>query len=258
MTVAGKTIYVLTSVHDIYAAQKAVGDFNHDISTLDFMSRFGVKPAATTILFDGPSASLLDMKNLEPNPSGKNMVHLGAAFLVTQLIPGKNLDDVQGVALNNIDHRLTWGEMSTNAIFSSKTNLRQKRVSLLQWTSQTLVESSTIAFFGPALLEIDPSIATTFLQFDDQMWKLLYSVPPPWSNDMLATKKKIHAALMTYLYLSKDQRKGEAWFVETYENEMRARGIKSHDIAGCLAMVLWVYVGHPLSYPLSLIDESES
>lgn len=255
---AGKTIYILTSVQDIYAAQKAVDDFNHDVSTLDFMSRFGVEPAATAILFADPSTSLLDMKNLEPNPSGKNMVHLGAAFLVTQLIPGKNLDDVRGVALSIIDQRLTWGEMSTNPIFSSKTDSRQKRVSLLQWTSQTLVESSTMAFFGPALLRIDPSIATTFLQFDDQMWKLLYSVPPPWSNDMLATKKKIHTALRTYLDLPKDQRKGEAWFVETYENEMRARGIKSHDIAGCLAMVLWVYVEHNLSYMLFPTDESES
>lgn len=210
------------------------------------MSRFGVTPAATSILFDDPSASLLDMKNLEPNPSGKNMVHLGAAFLVTQLIPGKNLDEVRGVALNLINQRLTWGQMSMNPIFSLKTNMRQKRVSLLQWTSQTLIESSTIAFFGPSLLRIDPSIGTTFLQFDDQMWKLLYSVPRPWSNDMLATKKKLHTTLMTYLDLSKDQRKGEAWFVRTYESEMRARGIKSHDIAGCLAMVLWVYVRLPL------------
>ena len=258
VTVASKTIYVLISVHDIYTAQKAVDDFNHDISTIDFMSRFGVSPSSLRILFDEPSASLIESKTLEPNPSRKNMTHLGAAFLVTQLIPGKNLDDVRGIALDLINQKLAWEDILTKPIFSSMTSLPQKRVSLLQWTSQTLVESSTTAFFGPALLDIDPNIADTFFQFDNKMWKLLYSVPPPWSNDMLATKKKLHTALVTYLNLPKEQRKGEAWFVRTYENEMRARGIGSDDIARCLTMVLWVYVEPFLSRCSSKFEKEEA
>ena len=230
----------MISVNDIYSAQKATGDFSHDLSTIDFMSRFGVTEASLKILFEDPSPSLLKMNGLEPNPSRKNMTHLGAAFLVTQLIPGKKLEDLQDIALSLIGQELTWDNIPKMPTAYPMTELTPKRTSLSRWISHTLVESNTTALFGPALLQIDPSIATTFLQFDDKIWKLLYSVPYPWSNDMLALKNKLHCVLVTYLEMPKEQRKGEAWFVRTYELEMRARGIATDDIAGNLAMVYWV------------------
>jgi hypothetical protein len=204
------------------------------------MSRFGITKSGLKILFEEPAPWLLESKVLQPNTSRKNMTHLGAAFFVTQLIPGKNLNDVQEIALSLMNEKLQWESMLKNPIYSTGANINQRRVSLLDWTSQTFVESTTIALFGPALLRIEPTLPSLFLQFDEKIWKLMYSVPSPWSNDMLAYKNKLHGALVKYLDLSKDQRTGASWFTRTFESEMRARGLGSHDIACCLAMVLWV------------------
>lgn len=230
----------MTSVHDIYSTQKATDYFSHDPSTVDFMSRFGVTEAGLKILFGDPSPSILTMQGLQPNPSRKHMTHLGAAFLVTQLIPGKKLEDVQHIALSLISQKLMWENIPMMPTTYPTTKMTPKRTSLSRWISYTLVESNTTALFGPALLQVDPAIATVFLQFDDKIWKLLYSVPWPWASDMLALKNRLHCALATYLDKPKEQRRGEAWFVRTYESEMRARGISTHDIASNLAMVYWV------------------
>ena len=168
-TIAGKTVYVLVSVHDIYAAQKAVDNFNHDISTTDFMDRFGVTKAGLKVLFEDPSPSLLRSKTLEPNPSAKHMTHLGAAFFVTQLVPGKTLENIQGVALHLIAKKLTPESILDGTVSVNKENSTHVRAYLLKWTSRTLVESTTTALFGPALLRMDPSLVTTFLQFDDNI-----------------------------------------------------------------------------------------
>lgn len=240
VTIAGKKTYILVSVDDIYVAQKAIDELTHDISTADFMSRFGVSQPGLQRLFAHPSLLSLDSKSLHPNPSNKHMTHLGAAFFVTQLIPGQNLNDVQDIALRIMGEKLTWEHLSAARLIGSATDSAARDVSLLQWASRTMIESTTTAFFGPALLKIEPSLAEVFTRFDDKIWKMLYSVPYPFAKDMLEPKERLHRALATYLQLPKHERQGESWFIRTFEQEARARGISSHDIARCLAMVYWV------------------
>lgn len=248
-TVAGRTIYVLMSTNDIYAAQKAVEDLNHDVSTVNFMSRFGVTKPDLQILFEDPPPSLLASTTLEPNPGRKNMVHLGAALFVTQLTPGKYLDTVQETCLDLLDQKMALHNLLSNPRFRTA-NTTSRPISLVSWVSHTLIESTSAAFFGPALLRLEPDLARYFLEFDSKMWKLLYSIPRPWSDDMLAARSKLQNALVAYLELPADEKAGGSWFVSKFESEMRARDISTHDIAGCLAMVYWVYVkSRPRSTP---------
>ncbi|KAL8753066.1 MAG: hypothetical protein Q9199_005311 [Rusavskia elegans] len=238
-TVAGRTIYLLMSTNDIYAAQKAVEDLNHDVSTVNFMSRFGVTKPGLQILFEDPPPSLLASTTLEPNPGRKNMVHLGAALFVTQLTPGKYLDTVQETCLDLLDQKMALHNLLSNPRFRTA-NTTSRPISLVSWVSHTLIESTSAAFFGPALLRLEPDLARYFLEFDSKMWKLLYSIPRPWSDDMLAARSKLQNALVAYLELPADEKAGGSWFVSKFESEMRARDISTHDIAGCLAMVYWV------------------
>lgn len=238
--IAGLKTYILVSVDDIHAAQKAVDELTHDFSTVDFMARFGVSKSGLQTLFAHPSVLNLEGKLLQANPANKNMTHLGAAFFVTQLIPGPNLTDIQDLALRLMDERMTHAHPPMSATtLSAARPPADCDVSLLQWVSRTMIESTTSALFGPVLLDIEPSLADVFNQFDDNMWKLLYSVPSFFSQNMLRSRNRLHSALTTYLDLPKDERPGECWFIRTFERETRARGIGTHDIACCLAMVYW-------------------
>ncbi|KAL8671948.1 MAG: hypothetical protein Q9168_003574 [Polycauliona sp. 1 TL-2023] len=57
---------------------------------------------------------------------------------------------------------------------------------------------------------------------------------------MLAARTKRQNALVAYLESPDEKKAGGSWFVRKFESEMRARGIGTDDIAGCLAMVYWV------------------
>lgn len=133
--------------------------------------------------------------------------------------------------------------MSNKVVLSSTAD--QRTVSLLQWTRDTLLDGATTAFFGNALLKIEPNLFESFSDFDDNSWKLTYRIPRPWSNDMYAAKQKAQNALATYFALPKEQRPGETWMVRTLETEMRGLGIESPDIAAFLMMVYWVINGNP-------------
>ena len=58
---------------------------------------------------------------------------------------------------------------------------------------------------------------------------------------MMAAKTTLHNALVAYLDLPGEQKAGASWFVKSFESETRLRGISTHDVAGCLAMVYWVH-----------------
>lgn len=208
-TVAGQTVYVLISVNDIYAAQRADDDLNHDVSRISFMSSFGVAESGLQILFEDPPPSLLASKTIEPNAGRKNMTHVGAALFVTQLAPGKNLNIVQETCTDLMNRKLAPDSVSS----SSLSSFSRSRITLLVWTSRILIESTISAFFGPTLLEIELQLASIFLDFDDTMWKLLYHVPPPWANDMMTGKTRLRNALVTYLESSSGQKASASWFV---------------------------------------------
>ena len=73
--------------------------------------------------------------------------------------------------------------MTAEYVLSSRLSLASKaskgRISNLDWTSRTLIKGTTLAFFGPELLHVEPEMASIFLGFDDKMWKLLYGAPRP-------------------------------------------------------------------------------
>ena len=88
------------------------------------------------------------------------MTHVGAALFVTQLTPEKNLKVVRETCIDPMNRKL-----ASSSLFS----LNRSKISILVWTRRTLVESTVSAFLGLTLLEIEPHLASIFLNFDDKM-----------------------------------------------------------------------------------------
>lgn len=240
--VAGTTIYVLFSAQDMYEAQRAGAALDSEAETINFLSQFGVSAKGLEILFD--DASLSSSGLLKRSPPAKHKTNLGVSYLMSQLTPGQALDDLTNIALEYISNNLPYAYTPEQSMFTPRENLACQKVSLRQWTSQTIMEATTLALFGPALLRLEPTLISTFLHFEDLIWKMVYSIPLPWSNDMQAAKNRLCRAFMMYLELPTSQRTGEAWFVRTFEFEMRARGMHIDDIASSLLTVFWGCVCH--------------
>ncbi|PHH75449.1 hypothetical protein CDD82_4448 [Ophiocordyceps australis] len=233
-TVLGRDFYIMTSATNIAAALKSLDAFDFSNHITDIMRKFGISPEAIEILHDVPTL-------LQTKPArGKSLADIGETSLRQQLNPGPKYNALEAVFLGEIDARLTWDALSPKAIQSHNADSTVKTVSLLELVRHTLVQSTTVAFFGPAILQVDSTIVDTFLYFDDRIWMFLYGIPPPWSSSMRAAKMKLHNAIHAYLALPKDRRPGAAWLISTLEEKMSGRDVSTRDIAGWLTMIFWV------------------
>lgn len=242
----GTKIYVMTSSQDVAVVYRNIEQLTFDEYIRGMMLQFGATPAAVDKMWRKPTSSdFLSSNDLQPNPLLKPLAHLSDGFNRQQLHPGERLDVLQNTFLGNIHKSLTWENMSPKVILSSvpgKESTRTRTVSLIAWTREVLLDGATRAFFGDALLEIDPQLFDSFFAFDDNSWKLTYKIPRPWSTEMYASKQKAQDALKKYFMLPKDKRPGAAWIIQTLETEMKARGIDESDISAFLMMIYWVFV----------------
>ena len=235
---AGERIYVMTAAEDVHAVNINTEQLTFDGYVKDMMNAFGATNSAIVKMFENPPNHIQHLPGLQPNPSCKPLAHMAEAMIRAQLHPGKHLDDLQGIFLNNIHKTMTWQSMPQKIVWSSLPGSR--KVSLLEWTRDALLGGATTAFFGPTLLELEPCLFDSFFTFDDKSWKLTYKIPQPWSNDMRAAKNKAQNALTAYFNLPKHKRTGECWLVRSLEAELRARQIESPDIAAYFMMIFWV------------------
>lgn len=230
----------MTAAEDVQTTNNNTAQLTFDPYMRDMMVSFGATPVAVDKMFEKPPAEAPKKSTLEPNPSQKPLAHLAEQMIRVQLHPGKQLDDLQEIFLTRIHDLVGWDSMPSSTVLSSTPNCRV--VSLLDWTRKSLLEGATAAFFGEALLKIEPNLFDNFFEFDDQSWKLTYKIPPPWCNDMIAAKKAAQDALTLYFEMPRDKRTGECWLVRALEAELRAREVRPPDIAAYFMMVYWVYV----------------
>ena len=236
LRVAGERLYIITSASDITAIFKNIKQLTFDDYITDMMVAFGASKSAVSRMWQ---PSLRDQQNPKKPPyHNKALAHVAEDLIRVQLHPGEHLNRLQRTLLDTVHSSFTWSNMTHKIILSETSTHRT--VSLLEWTREALLAGATAAFFGPALLQLEPNMFQSFFDFDDASWKLSYKIPRPFSNDMLAAKKIAQSGLTRYFELPREARPGACWLVETLEDEMKMVGIKSEDVAAYLMMIYWV------------------
>lgn len=258
LTAAGKKIYIMTSPVNVAAALKSLQTFEYDSTITGIMGRFGISSEAIETLYSRPTAAFHETHlDLDPNPGLKSMADLGGVFILRQLNPREHYNEFEARFLYEISQRLVGQGLPQKAMLRTSTKgASTYTMSLLSLVRQVIVESTTVAYLGPAILQLDASLVDNFLFFDDRLWIFLYQIPRPWANLTLDSMERLRRSIETYLDLPKRERQGACWLAIKLEDEMRARGLQNKDIAGFLAMVYWVYVPFftsNLSYPTSHI-----
>jgi len=200
--------------------------------------RIGMSPSSLHNLWKAPSEEHLARVNAFPNPSKKNVAHLGEIILKTQLHPGEQAEQLWGSVLENMHIRLSWKHLEESpAILPTGKGIV---LSLRKLLFSTLVESSTTSFFGQELLSIEPKLLDYFETFDESSWKLSYRVPKSWAKDMLTAKTQVSTALQKYASISADAKSDACWMIRTLESELHDAGLHSHDIGLQLLLLYWV------------------
>ena len=148
------------------------------------------------------------------------------------LSSGLELDKFEKVFMKYFRIRLS-DPCSANAREFPRMRLEDGRthyqVPLLKWLSEILVSAGQELFFGEEFARDNPEMLWDFLDFDDNLWQLLYRT----------SREKIRRRFEAYFRTPVEARAPTAWFTRNLEMEMRNLGIPDGDIAAMILLNYW-------------------
>jgi len=232
----GETIYIITSAADVSVVYRRTDDLTFDAYITDTMANMGASPDATHRMWQTPQS---DSKTQFANPKNEPLAHLSLTIFQHQLHPGRHMEQLEAVLLNRINKMMSWDELQ-RAPKAIVTPGKSSTVSLLEWTTSVMLKGATEAFFGEALLRVDPNMLEDYSYFDKHSWKLIYKIPPPWSSGMRTARDSVRSTFAEYFSLPAEERTDACWMVKALEVEMKACGIGPQDIGAYLMSIYWV------------------
>lgn len=234
ITVGGSTIYVLTMPKDVADAYRNTTSLSFDIFVQVMMRNLGSSAQSVRAMFSPMPAE----KDGFPNPHGKPLGRLARELHTTQLYPGENLTRLDDKFIESFDDQLDL-EKIANTNYAARDQNGGLTVPLLRWSSDVFIRAGQLAYFGDLLGVIDPNLTSTFLEFDDLSWQILFQYPRIVSRRMHAARERLTAVIEKYFSVPVEERGESAWFTPAMEHEMRTLGISTHDIATMMTTIYW-------------------
>ena len=236
LTIAGGQLHVLTNPRDFEDAYKKSSSIGFDGFVQAMMRTLGSSEHCINAMFSYTPHS--PHENDFPNPLKKSLGKLAKDLHARQLLPGQYLDDLCNKFVNFFDESLVLEEISKKDYATEKIP-ESIVVPLRVWSSEVFIIGGQRAYFGCLLEDIDPSMARTFIEFDELGWQVLFQYPRFASRRMHALADMLIEDLEKYYGTPAEKRKGDAWFIKAFEHEARQAGIDTHDIATMMLPAYW-------------------
>lgn len=166
-----------------------------------------------------------------PNPRGESLGVLAQRMHAHQLHPGENLVVLQKEVQKWLACHVNLEDIRACPSATSH-SVNSVDVPLYQWCSEYFIQLGQDVYFGEMLAKIDPTLPSTFLVFDELIWKMLYQYPKTLSADMSNSRSRVIASLNKYFQVPQSKRTGgAAWLINAMEDEMRAIGVNGKNLA---------------------------
>ena len=235
VTIAGQSLYVLTSAKDIEELYKNKSTLSWELFVQDLYRWIGFSNHAVKKLWQPPtehSKAANPVRILSPN-------EMVAEYQRRQLRPGKHLDSLAKSVINYINGILRWQSLNAGQTRKLPSSDQWLTLSLIDWTSHTFIRSTTEAYWGKKLFEIDPDLLQTYTIWEKNSWKYVFQIPRMFSQDMYNARDKLVNAFADYFKLPQAERADTAWFVPTAEAEMRDIGLGDRDLGRAHMLQHW-------------------
>ena len=231
LNLAGRVMYIVTSPREISTVYKNTATLSFEEFIRPMLMAFGASKGAVEKWIPLLDAEKRITAGGITNQTGIKLCH-------EAMLHGERSEALQSVLLGRIDECVDFENFAAKAVLSHSPGI--KRISLLQFCREVLMDSATHAFFGPRLLDIEPNLFEIYYIFDSTSWKIHTGYPRFLSNDADTSKNKIWAAMTTYLSLPASSRPGMSWLIGNLELEMRKLDISDKDIAAIMVPMFWV------------------
>ena len=108
--------------------------------------------------------------------------------------------------INHIDGLIRWQSLVVGQTRILPCSDQWLTLSLIDWTSHTFNRSTTEAYWGKKLLEIDPDLVQTYTIWERTSWKYVFQIPRLLSQDMYNARDKLVNAFTAYFRLTQAER----------------------------------------------------
>lgn len=235
VTMAGQTIYILTSAKDVATAWKHASAVSMDPISDEMYTRLGISSKSKKALFDHHPGASYNAGNGRPVSPTEMIIMLHQQ----QLHTGPRLDRlVKEEVMPGILERLDFDEDESPAAILAKTDTTYT-VSLLELCVDVFIGGTTEAFFGKAIWVVQPELLKWFMGWEHTNWKFLFQLPAILSRDMLAARGELVAAFTKYCRLPDDQRRDRSFFVEELEKMLREVGLNDEEMGNVMMLHYW-------------------
>jgi hypothetical protein len=235
MTVAGQTIYVATSAEDINTVWRTTGTISMEPIAMDMYVWGGISEKSRKKLFEVKEEARYNEgmgRPLNPTAMGNELhrrqVHPGGgrleALMSDRILPSL----VRGLDFSRPDH-----------VAVKSREAKSVTISLLDLCVELFITSTTDAFFGPKLRQLEPNLIKAFESWEQCNWKFLFQLPDVFAGDMLASKKTLTNAFAKYYGSPKEGRKGAVYYVEKVEDMLREVGISELEMGSYTMLQYW-------------------
>lgn len=228
--------YILLDPRDVSTAYSNDSTLSIQIFIEQIMHACGASNPAVRKMFASSG------REGRPSADEKPLMDLIRTIHTHNLSSGLELDKFETVFVKYFAMRLS-DPCSANArefprmlLEDGKTHYQ---VPLLKWLSEILVSAGQELFFGEDFARANPEMLWDFLDFDDNLWQLLYRVPGPFSRKVRTSREKIRRRFEAYFRTPVEARAQTAWFTRNLEMEMRSLGIPDGDIASMILLNYW-------------------
>lgn len=229
-------MYIITSPKDISSVYKNPQVLTFDGFIRDMYVNFGMSATGVAQIFEPVTSK--DGK--ASSPLGQQYAHLATGIQKEQLHPGESLDKLTETYLAHIEQQMDWDRLPDSCITQALPD--KKVVSLRNWCADVLGQASIQAFFGTALLEVDPHLLEDFHIFDANSWMLLYQYPRAFAKPMFKAIERNTQAYTRYFQLPVEKRDQMCHYIKTVEAKQRKAGMSDRDIAISAQGFFWAYV----------------
>ncbi|KAL9050285.1 MAG: hypothetical protein Q9162_006732 [Coniocarpon cinnabarinum] len=110
---------------------------------------------------------------------------------------------------------------------------------LSRWVRGIVAQISSEAFWGSAMLRINPQFKNALYAFDDRVWMILSHVPLPWSARTRIALHLYQKAIAAYLVAPRSERHDASPLQKLYEECLTREEVKLTDMAAVHSMMFW-------------------
>ena len=235
ITVAGKSIYVLTNPNDVQELYKNTVSISWLRFVQDLYRWIGFSPQTMENLWKNPTQEQMAVNPVRNSPPNDMVVE----YERRQLLPGPNLDRLAAVLLEHITKITSQNYLDMERPFVLERDTDSVQVNLMEWTSHSIIHAMTEIYWGQAIFQAEPDIVPAFMRWEALTWKYVFQLPRFISKDMYASRDQLIGAFAKYFSIAKADRKDTNWFVSTSEAELRDIGLDDRDVGRVHMLQHW-------------------